>query len=113
MGRVKFDKPTKKNDRDLMDLICQKIQTGEYIFKIHAKERLRDRGITDIEVLDILEGLKGRRRKRNKSKDKYDEGFQDWNYCIEGNNLDGIKIRIIVSFEGNLMPIITVIRIEL
>lgn len=102
----------KKLDKELMQLLVGKIQKREYIFKIHARQRLKDRNVTDLEVLDILEGKKGRKRKRNKSKDKYEEGFLDWNYCIEGCNLEGIKIRIIVSFEEKLMPIITVIKLD-
>jgi len=72
---------------------------------------LKDRHISDLEVLDILENKPGRRRKRNKVKDKFD-GYQDWNYCIEGFNLDNIKIRIIVSFTDDLMAVITVIRLD-
>ena len=62
-------------------------------------------------MLDILEGKLGRRRRRNKQKDKFQPGYDDWNYCIEGLSLDGEKIRIIVSFLEKLMPIITVIKL--
>ncbi len=105
-------KPDKKLDKELFNLICHKIQAGHYIFLNHAKTRLEEREILDIEVLDILEGKAGRKRQRNKAKDKYAEGRQDWNYCIEGVNLDADKIRIIISFDDDLMPIITVIRIN-
>jgi hypothetical protein len=53
-----------------------------------------------------------RKRKRNKSKDTYTPGYKDWNYCIEGNDFDGQKIRIIISFDGELMLVITVICID-
>jgi hypothetical protein len=36
----------------------------------------------------------------------------DWNYCIEGYDVDEQKIRIIISFDANLMLIITVMRIN-
>ena len=85
--------------------------TGEYIFKKHSRQRLKDREITDIEVLNILEGKKGRKRHRNKEKYKYEIVGEDWNYCIEGVNHDDFKIRIIVSFEQGLLPIITVMWI--
>ena len=68
--------------------------------------------MTDIEVLDILENKSNRRRKRIKSKDTYTHGHQDWNYCIEGHDIDGQKIRIIISFNSRLMLVITVIRIN-
>ena len=106
------DKPKKKSDRELIQLLSEKITQGDYVFLKHAKQRLKDRNISDLEVLDILQGKSGRMRKRNKMKDKYEKGHQDWNYCIEGINLDGIKIRIIFSFNENLMPIITVIRLS-
>jgi hypothetical protein len=107
----KSSEPIKKSDKELYDLLNRKILTGEYIFKKHSRQRLKDRGITDIEVLDILEGKKGRKRHRNKEKDKYETGRDDWNYCIEGVNLDDFKIRIIVSFEQGLLPLITVMWI--
>lgn len=91
---------------------CSLTKGGKYIFLNHAKQRLKDRNITDIEVLDILENKKFSNRRRNKAKDKYEVGFQDWNYCIEGCNVDGNKIRIIVSFVDDWMPIITVISLE-
>ncbi len=106
-----INKPTKKTDTELFKLIEVKIAKVEYIFKPHAKQRLKDRTITNLEVLDILEGKVKRNRHRNKKKDKYEKGRQDWNYCIEGQNLDSKKIRIIVSFESNLLPIITVMWI--
>ena len=105
-------KPVKKSDGELFELISEHIEYGNYIFLKHAKQRLEERAILDIEVLDILEGKPGRKTKRNKSKDKHEEGRHDWNYCIEGASLDGEKIRVIVSFDEDLMPIITVVRLD-
>jgi len=109
--KTRQKKPAKKTDGELYSLLEAKIECQEYVFLNHAKQRLKDRKIIDIDVLDILEGKKGRKRKRNKSKDKYEPGYEDWNYCIEGSNLDEIKIRIIVSFDDDNMLIITVIRL--
>lgn len=105
-------KPSKKTDKALWDLIELKIQKIEYIFLSHAKKRQVNRNITDIDVLDILENKKGRQRKRNKQKDTYTDGFEDWNYCIEGVDLNNKKIRVIVSFDSTFMLVITVIRLE-
>lgn len=110
----KKEKPTKKSDKELWALIEEKIQRGDYLFLPHAKKRQMDRNISDLDVLDILENKDKRKRQRNKRKDTYTEGFVDWNYCIEGLDLDGKdKIRIIVSFEkeSNLL-IVTVIRLD-
>lgn len=90
------------------------MKNGDYFFLPHAKKRQIDRNISDLEVLDILENKDKRKRQRNKRKDTYIEGYIDWNYCIEGMDLDGEdKIRIIVSFEkeSNLL-IVTVIRLD-
>jgi len=112
MGKRKLTKPIKKTDGELFQLLSEKIASSDYVFLAHAKQRLKDRDITDIEVLDILENKRDCNRRRNKAKDKYAEGYQDWNYCIEGCNVDGDKIRIIISFMDDLMPIITVISLD-
>lgn len=105
-------KPIKKHDAALYRIIEQKIATMEYRILPHANKRKRERNISDLDIINILEGKRGYGRKRNKSKDKYEPDREDWNYCIEGQNKDNEKIRIIISFEKNLMPIITVIRIN-
>jgi len=107
-----MEKPLKKPDRELFELISASIKTGNYVFLKHAKKRLEEREILDIEVLDILEGKLGKKTKRNKSKDTHEDGRQDWNYCIEGEGIDSDNIRIIISFTDDLMPIITVIRLS-
>jgi hypothetical protein len=103
-------KPTKKIDKELWNLIELKIKNTEYVFLTHAKKRQIDRAIADIDILNLLENKKG--RKRNKSKDTYTSGYEDWNYCIEGVDLDNKKIRVIISFNSELMLVITVIRLE-
>ncbi len=103
--------PNKKSDSVLYALLESKIRAGNYVFLKHAKERQKERFISDLDVLNILEGKKFRDRTRNYVKDQYKDGYQDWNYCIEGVNMDKDKIRIIISFLDDLMPIITVIRL--
>lgn len=112
LTRVQYRKPNKKTDRELWNLIAEMIASSNYVFLNHAKMRLKDRNVTDIDVLDILENKDNRNRKRNKSKDTYTPGYQDWNYCIEGKDLDGKRIRIIISFDSELMLVITVIRLD-
>jgi hypothetical protein len=104
-------KAVKRKDYDLLSLVAQKITGVRYIFLNHAKTRLVDRKITDIEVLDILEHKE--KCRRNKSKDSYTPGFQDWKYCFEGKSFDHQpNIRIIISFDEEFMLVITVIRLD-
>src|SRR5689334_8013724 len=110
--KVSNKKPNKKTDAELWALIAKMIPNGNYIFLRHAHNRLKDRNVSDIDVLDILENKLNRKRKRNKSKDVFLPSYSDWNYCIEGNDLDGKKIRTIISFDDELMLVITVIRID-
>jgi len=108
----KQDKPVKKSDKELWALIDEKLSERDYIFLPHAKKRQKDRGINDLDVLDILENKPGRKRQRNKQKDSYIAGHLDWSYCIEGLDLDAEnQIRIIISFEVSLL-IVTVIRLD-
>ena len=104
--------PKKKTDKELFGLLDEKIAARDYVFKKHARQRQKDRSISDLEVLDILEGKAKRDRHRNKTKDKYEQGKNDWNYCVEGQNLDKKKIRVIISFEEDMIPIITVMWIQ-
>ncbi|HAU1200057.1 TPA: DUF4258 domain-containing protein [Legionella pneumophila] len=110
-------KPSKKTDQELFALIEQKIKERNYLFVKHAKERQQQRNISELDVLNILEGKSGYDRKRNKSKDSYESNYihekpQDWKYCIEGKDIDEKKVRIILIFTNDLMPIITVINLS-
>lgn len=110
-------KPPKKSDAELFALIETKIQEKKYIFVKHAQERKKQRNISQLDVLNILEGKKGFGRKRNKRKDSYDADYihekpQDWKYCIEGKDIDDKDVRIILTFTDDFMPIITVIDIS-
>lgn len=109
-------KPIKKTDKELFLIIEEKIKQGNYVFLQYAKQRLKERHITELDVIYLLSGKKGYERKRNKRKDIY-ESFsltdkpQDWKYCIEGRDIDHNKLRIIITFTDDLMPIITAIKI--
>ena len=106
--------PKRKTDKELYDLILRSIENVNYIIRQHAQDWLKERCINDLEVLNILAGKKGRKRRRNENKEKYEACYDDWNYCIEGVDVDGVNIRIIISFEGMKimkMIIITVMRI--
>lgn len=104
-------KPDKKSDAELFALVELSIKESNYVFLYHARTRLLERFISDVIVLNILENKPGFFRKRNKLKDKFEEGRSEWNYCIEGQNLEKERIRIIISFKNKIMPIITVMWI--
>ena len=109
-------KPIKKTDKELFALIKEKINQKKYIFMSHSKQRMRERNVSQLDVIYLLAGKTGYGRRRNKKKDVYESIFitdvaQDWKYCIEGCDIDGHPLRVIVTFTEDLMPIITVIRI--
>ena len=109
-------KPIKKSDHALFSLIEERIIQGQYVFLQHSSQRLNERNVSELDVIYILSGKKGYGRKRNKKKDSYEpfsltELAEDWKYCIEGHDIDGNNLRVIVTFSEDLMPIITVIRI--
>lgn len=111
-----LSKPIKKTDSELYSLIEEKILQKKYIFLSHAQLRIKERGISELDVIYLLSGKKGYGRKRNKKKDIYEPHSmygtaQDWKYCIEGCDIDESPLRVIITFTDDLMPIITVIRI--
>jgi len=67
--------------------------------------------ILELDVFNILKGIESMKRKRNKKKDSFQQGMDDWNYCIEGVDPNNKRIRIILSFTGKQMPIVTVMWI--
>lgn len=83
------NKPIKKSDKELFSLIDEKIAQKQYVFLLHSDQRMRERKISELDVINLLSGKKGYGRKRNKKKDIYEpfsicETSQDWKYCIEG-----------------------------
>lgn len=104
-------KVKKKTDRELFGLLTEKISQGAYFFTNHAKKRLVERELLELEILDILIGKVNKKRKRNKRKEKYTIGCEDWNYCVEGMSATENKVRIVFSFSAENMVIITVIAL--
>ncbi len=100
------DKPPKKSDNSLKKLISWSLQNKNYLITHHAKSRQKERFISDLDILYVLKS----NYTRIKRKDTY-TGREDWNYCIEGVDLDGSKVRIILSFTEEMMLIITVIKL--
>lgn len=49
-------KPNKKTDKELFKLMEEKIAQGKYVFLKHAKQRIRERNVSELEVIHLLSG---------------------------------------------------------
>lgn len=104
-----MQKPEKIDDKKLLKLIETKINSCDYFITQHARERMIERGVTETHILNILLGKSGYQRKRLKRYDKYELDKQQWNYRFYGYiTANESYLNIVLSFEDNLMPIITV-----
>ena len=50
--------------------------------------------------------------RHEKSKDIFDEVFDAWNYAVRGKTLEGMDLRVIISFDEANLLIITAFFIE-
>lgn len=92
---------------NLLEVVRKCIDEGRYLDTRHAFQRQAERGITRIEILNVL-----RAGFREAKKDKYDETYKAWNYAIRGKTMDDRSLRIIVSYDKNNMLIITAIDLD-
>ncbi len=100
--QVKSDKVS-----DLLARVRDCLDRGLYRFSQHALDRKHERLVSLPDVMEVL-----RTGYHEKIKDSWDEIFKAWNYAIRGKTVDREPCRIIVSFEGNGLLIITIIRLE-
>lgn len=99
-------KPKKINN--LLEVVRKCISTGRYRDTTHAAKRQKERNIILPEIIYVLNT--GR---HEKAKDRFDEAFNSWNYAIRGWTLDGLDLRVIISFEPNKdLLIITAFYLE-
>jgi hypothetical protein len=103
-------KPKKKTKQELFDSIEVAIKTGNYVFTEHGEMRSKQR--KNVNDLQIIKLLKSRTKKHEAAIDHYIEGYADWNYHITGKTIDNEKVRIVLSFDADLMLIITVINLD-
>lgn len=99
-------KPRPAQIGNLLERIRESVKTGNYIVRKHALERLNERAISLRDVNYVL--IRGYHEKQKTS---FDSVFQTWKYSIRGKTMDGLEVRVIVSFV-EMMAIITVIRLE-
>lgn len=92
---------------NLLEAIRKCIKEGRYRDTRHAFQRQVKRDITRSEVLHVL-----RTGFHEARKDKFDTAHEAWNYSIRGKTVDGKGMRVVVSFDENMMLIITAISLE-
>ncbi len=97
-----------KKIENLLERIEICISSGTYRDTFHAIERKKERNITLPEIIHVL--TTGR---HEKSKDRFDEVFNSWNYAVRGRTIDGLDLRVIPSFDDERdLLIITAFYLE-
>lgn len=91
---------------NLLGKIRDCIDKGNYLDTSHFLNRSTQRLISRPEVLYVLKN-----GWHEKSKDKYDKHYQNWNFAIRGQTIDKREIRVIVSFDEEDLLIITAIAL--
>ena len=97
-----------KKIEKLLETIRTCIRSGKYRETFHAEKRQKERKIILPEIICVLNT--GR---HEKSKDSFDLAFNSWNYAVRGWTLDGMELRVIVSFDAERdLLIITAFSLE-
>ena len=91
---------------DLLLRVRRCIELGQYLDTRHASDRRAERSITRPEILYVL-----RSGWHEKSKDRFQPRFRNWNYSVRGKTIDGRELRVVVSFETSGLLIITAIEL--
>lgn len=100
----KSKKPEQKGN--LIQLIRDCIDQGNYIMTEHALQRLNER---DISLNDVEYILKNGFHEKKKT--CFDEVFRAWKYAMRGKTIEGVDLRVIIAFDEQDMLIITLMRI--
>jgi hypothetical protein len=80
------------------------LAAGRYRDTFHSRTRRTQRLITRQEIAHVL-----RNGRREESKDFFEERFNAWNYAIRGLTVEERELRVVVSFDEDMMLIITAI----
>ncbi|CRX39192.1 DUF4258 domain-containing protein [Estrella lausannensis] len=92
----------------LTERIKSCIASGAYRDTFHAALRKNERNISLPEIIHVL-----KTGRHEKSKDQFDEVFKAWNYALRGETVDGLDLRVIISFDDERdLLIITAFYIE-
>ena len=110
MPKLKSGKPEKKLSNELFEAIAAALKSKNYYFTDHALKRSKQRkNVSEFQIIELLES---RSKYHESKKDSFDENFRNWNYSIRGKSIDAEDIRIILSFDKDLMLVITVINLN-
>jgi hypothetical protein len=91
------DRPKIEN---LLDRIVDSVESGNYRFSNHARQRMAKRGVDPPEVRYVL-----RTGWHEARKDQWQEAYEAWNYAIRGSTVDDREVRVVVTFEGSLLGV--------
>lgn len=94
-----------KVDR-LLERVREALDAGRFLDTAHTTQRRAERQITRPETLYVL-----RHGWHEKRKDVFDPRYRAWNYAIRGKTIDGRQLRVVVSFENNVLLIVTAIAL--
>ena len=95
-------------DPDVLGRARKCLARGDYLDTRHGAERKEERGITLIEVQEVIPS--GWHEKR---KDEYKVEHLSWNYAIRGKTIDQRALRIVIAFDPETgMLLITVIDLD-
>jgi len=99
------NRPTKADD--VVAKVRRHVEQGTYRDTRHVNERRTERGITLLEVLQVL--MRGYHEKR---KDEFKPEHNDWNYAIRGRTVDARELRVAVAFVEPGLLLITAIDLS-
>ncbi len=91
---------------DVLRVARKCIENGNYRATFHAECRKNERDLT---LLDALHVIQTGYRAREHDQDKTEFLFR--NYAIEGLTLQEDEARVVISFDGDLLLIVTMINI--
>lgn len=83
------------------------IRQGRYRDTRHATDRKSERVISLVEITSVINS-----GYHEKSKDEFKPEYDAWNYAIRGKTVDKRSLRVAVSFDEQLMLIITAIDLD-
>jgi len=98
VGKKESKRPPKATD--VLTLARSSVERGTYRDTRHAVERKEERGITLLEILQVI-----RRGHHEKRKDEFKPQYGAWNYAIRGKTIDQRELRVVVAFVQGMLVI--------
>ena len=100
---MRFDPTKELSDKEALKIITEIVEYGFIHYSDHVKEQMKKRGYEAQDVEYILTN-------GNITKKDFSEEHQNWEYRIEGTDLDGDEGKIITAVIAiNRLIIITVL----